>query len=146
MSFSVEELYRCCYIERVRTFRGVTRVRQMAINNTAILNHLQASKLLVVQEWATVLWVKAVVAGRVVCRFVSKKIGAKKMQFAVLNNIGKVIFSGSREAAISFAEEFVSANPYSLIEVVESNQVVGKMVYNSQKKGKEVLQFGESCF
>jgi hypothetical protein len=44
-------------------------------NSTAILNHLQASKIIEVRTWAKVLWVKAVVAGRVVCRFVSKKIG-----------------------------------------------------------------------
>jgi len=51
--------------------------RKTMTNPTAILNHLQASSLLKVREWAKVLWVKAVVAGRVVCRFVSKKIGVE---------------------------------------------------------------------
>ena len=49
-------------------------------NFTAILNHLQASSLLEVREWAKVLWVKAIVAGRVICRFVSKKIGVTEMK------------------------------------------------------------------
>jgi len=48
-------------------------------NTTAILNHLQASVIIEIDEWANVFWVKAIVAGRKVCRFVSKKIGAVKM-------------------------------------------------------------------
>jgi len=54
------------------------------INTAAILNHLQASEIIEVREWASVLWVKAVVVGRVICRFVSKKIGASEMALKVI--------------------------------------------------------------
>ena len=53
--------------------------RKTMTNFTAIATHLQASKIIEVREWVKVLWVKAIVAGRVVCRFVSKKIGATEM-------------------------------------------------------------------
>jgi hypothetical protein len=50
------------------------------INTTAIATHLQASKVIEVREWAKVLWVKAIAGGRVICRLVSKKIGATQME------------------------------------------------------------------
>jgi len=50
------------------------------MNTQSIKNHLQASEIIEVREWAQVLWVKAVVTGRVVCRFVSKKFGEAKMK------------------------------------------------------------------
>ncbi len=40
--------------------------------------HLKSTSVIEVREWPQVLWVKAIVAGKTVCRFVSKRIIAMK--------------------------------------------------------------------